>query len=156
VATSQAQSRARASLSVTDSDKARIIQSMLMNELSLSGEDRTKIVKPGRSINPCKNSESTVRTEYISSKNINAVLLSKISRINFIILGPEEIERKSQEGIQYSTFDKFEVKGLKVEVRLATVHKKGTFFSMSGVTYEFRKVSGRWIGKQTGGYGGMT
>jgi hypothetical protein len=153
----QAQSRTREALSITDNDKAQIIQSVLMRELSLSNEDRTRIIKPApRRIDPCMNSEGSTRTEYISSKNIIASLLPKISCINFVLLGPEELESKSQEGIQYLVFDKFEVKGSKVEVNLATVHAKGKFFSTAGVAYEFRKVSGRWRVKEVGGYSGMT
>ncbi|MFN7944015.1 MAG: hypothetical protein U0Z53_01465 [Blastocatellia bacterium] len=153
---SQAQSNAGASLSITDDDKAQIIHAVLMEELSLSDEDRTRIIKPSPTrTEPCKDSASR-RTEYISSKNISASLLPKLNCINFILLGPEELERKSQEGIQYLSFDRFEVKGSKVEVRLATVHAKGKFFSTTGVIYEFRKVSGRWRGEQAGGYASMT
>ncbi len=153
----QAQSRTREALSISDNDKAQIIQSVLMRELSLSDEDRTRIIKPvPRRIDPCKNSEGSKRTEYISSKNITASLLPKISCINFVLLGQEELESKSQEGIQYLVFDKFEIKGPKVEVSLATVYTKGKFFSTTGVAYEFRKVPGRWRVKEVGGYSGMT
>lgn len=153
----QEQNPANDAPSVSNNDKAQIIQSMILRELSLSDEDRTRIVKPNpRRIDPCKNSKGSIRTEYILTKNIARSLLPKISCINFVLLGPEEIEAKSQEGIQYLSFDRFEVKGSMVEIHLATVYTRGRFSTLTGVIYEYRKVSGRWRGKQTGAYNEIT
>jgi hypothetical protein len=72
------------------------------------------------------------------------------------LLKSDEIAEKGRTGISYLRFDRIESKGSKVEVRLSNSYLRGNFASSSGMIIEFRKVSGKWRGKVTGGYSSIT
>lgn len=147
----------RCVISLTDSDKAQIIGSMLRQMLSISKEDRTRVilVPQKQSASICQNQEIE-QVEYISTDNISESLLPKLPYIRFVLLRPDEIEKKRRIGISYLRFDKFEVKGSKVEVRLSNAQIRGRFASSSGMIYYYRKRNGKWRGKMAGSYSSIT
>jgi hypothetical protein len=152
--TSQARHVGRNVNAISDRDKAQIIESLLIETLSLSDEDRSRIVMPSpRDIDPCRGSVGSVRTEYILNRNLTVSLLPAVKCVNLVLLDQDELVSKSEEGIQYLLFDLFQARGSKVEVHLSNNYRHGESFWSTGVTYEYRKVAGVWRGKVTGGYG---
>ena len=147
---------AQSSVSLTDADKAQIIEIILRRMLSIPEAERLQMVlTPPKEPAPlCENPE-TEKIAYISAENISESLLPKIPCLKFVLLRPDEIKEKGKEGIYYLRLDKLEVLGQKVEARLSYSHMKGSYLFKSGIIYEYQKRSGRWEGARTGGYGSM-
>jgi hypothetical protein len=119
-------------LQLTDNDKAFIVRDVLMNENLLErglrvGEVRGEI--------------------YLSTENISPLILPEISGIRFILLDPDEKDKWPKAGYTLFEFSDFKVKGSKVIVSLTKSwsYDRGQY---TKVTYKYRKVSGKWRGKE--------
>ena len=130
-------------LKLTDEDRAEIVSQTLKREIALIKEERSKYER-GRKGN---------LTLTLSTQNIKPSLVPDIPGVKFILIEPEEIEKRIKEarGISYLAFDKFEVKGSVVMVSLSNVFRGAgrirTFISIRTNKYEYRKEDGKWIGK---------
>jgi|GEM_PF-4827407 len=87
----------------------------------------------------------------LSSQNLGLSFVPKRSRIKLILLTPDEINSKADDGrVNYLVFSKFEVKGSKVFVTLenlssANIYGKVEPFFGHGFEWKGRKKSGKWI-----------
>lgn len=130
-------------LKLTDEDRAEIVSQTLKREIDLIKEERSKYER-GRKDN---------LTLTLSTQNIRPSLVPDIPEVKFILIEPEEIEKriKQARGISYLAFDKFEVKGPVVMVSLSNVFRGAgrirTFISIRTNEYEYRKKDGKWVGK---------
>jgi hypothetical protein len=120
-------------LQLMDKDKASIVRDVLMNENLLErglrvGEVRGEI--------------------YLSTENISPLILPEISGVRFILLDPNEKDKRPKAGYTIFEFSDFKVKGSKVLVSLTKSwsYDRG---QSTKVTYEYRKLSGKWRGKET-------
>lgn len=129
-------------LKLTDEDRAEIVSQTLKREIALIKEERSKYER-----------RKGILTLTLSTQNIKPSLVPDIPGVKFILIEPEEIEKRIKEarGISYLAFDKFEVKGSVVMVSLSNVFRGAgrirTFISIRTNKYEYRKEDGKWIGK---------
>lgn len=130
-------------LKLTDEDRTEIVSQMLKREIALIKEERSKYER-GRKGN---------LTLTLSTQNIKPSLVPDIPGVKFILIEPEEIEKRIKEarGISYLVFDKFQVKGAVVTVSLSNVFRGAgrirTFISIQTNEHEYRKKDGKWVGK---------
>ena len=119
-------------IQLTDRDKAAIVRDMLMNaNLSERG------LRLGE-----------VRGEiYLSLENISPHIVPKLGGVKFISLDPKERDAWPKAGYSLFEFSDFKVRGSKVVVSLTDSwsYDPGQY---KKVTYEYRKVSGRWRGRE--------
>ena len=130
-------------LKLTDEDRAEIVNQMLSREIARLKEERSKYERRRKGN----------LTLTLSTQNIKPSLVPDIAGVKFILIEPEEIEKRIKEarGISYLAFDKFEVKGQVVKVSLSNVFRGAgrirTFISIQTNEYEYRKEDGKWSGK---------
>lgn len=142
----------QAGLEVTEEDKAAIVKSVLERKLKFqdSPERVRAILEQRLKQQGMPGADRTVKP---SAENIDPNSVPEIAGIRFILLQREEIQEKSEDGVTYLRFDKFEVEGSKVIVGLSERRRNGADISVMGTVYEYRKESDQWIGRATGGYG---
>jgi hypothetical protein len=119
-------------LQLMDKDKASIVRVVLMN---------ADLLERGLRV-------GEVRGEiYLSTENISPLILPEISGVRFILLDPDEKDKRPKAGYTIFEFSDFKVKGSKVIVSFTQSwsYNRGHF---TKVTYEYRKTSGKWRGKQ--------
>jgi hypothetical protein len=130
-------------LKLTDEDRAEIISQMLKREIARIKEERSKYERQRKGN----------LTLTLSRRNIKPSLVPDIPGVKFILIDPEEIEKRIKEalGISYLAFDKFEVKGPVVKVSLSNVDRGAgrirPFIYVKTNEYEYRKEDGKWVGK---------
>ena len=130
-------------LKLTDEDRAEIVNQMLSREIARLKEERSKYERRRKGN----------LTLTLSTQNIKPSLVPDIPGVKFILIEPEEIEKRIKEarGTSYLAFDKFEVKGPLVKVSLSNVFRGAgrirTFISIQTNEYEYRKEDGKWVGK---------
>jgi len=142
---------------ISDADKAAIIRSALLDELSVSYNDRTRIIKPhSDNADPCSGSPKKRRVEFISEKNIRKELLPSIECVKLVVLSKSQIEHTAYDGFHYVVFDQIESRNGKVYVKLATVTQKPGYYGSAGSEFEYEKISDKWTRRLIGGYGSET
>jgi hypothetical protein len=131
---------------VSDADKAEIVRLTLEDALV-----KMKILDDNPST---RGKESIV----LSSKNIKPDWVPNLPGYKLVVMSPSEIQKKadSEGDFLYLSFVGFKVKGSCVAVALANwwaVGKNSGMGYLSGSTsnYEYRKQSGKWVGKGLGG-----
>ncbi|MDQ2974838.1 MAG: hypothetical protein M3R69_05420 [Acidobacteriota bacterium] len=130
-------------LKLTDEDRAEIVSQMLKREIARIKEERAKYDKRRKGI----------LTLTLSTQNLKPSLVPSIPGVKFILIEPEEIEKRIKEalGISYLAFDTFEVKGPVVTVSLSNVDRGPgrirAFIYIKQNKYEYRKEDGKWVGK---------
>lgn len=136
----------RKDIQITARDKSQIVKSILLefdflNRHSYKGEKKGVV--------------------YLSTENISPIFIPKVSGINFVLVSPKEIEGKTNTIFGYYTFGMFKVKDSKIFVSFGNVYRdsripcsgcSGSASSTNGISYEFRKVKGKWQGKALNGY----
>jgi hypothetical protein len=129
--------------SLTNKDKAFIIKSILL-EKDLLNRDLT--------VDEIKDVVN------ISSQNISPELLPKIKGISFVLHSRKQIKEKTKTGFLYYAFSSFKIKGSKVLIDFGHYFEniEGRAFYSGGLTYEFKKVNGRWVGKEISGFGSIS
>ena len=124
---------------LSDEDKSFIIKSILEQDFEIK-----------RQISQ----ESTEEKLFIklSGENINAKLLPKFPHVEFVLLNADDIKNYKGKSHIYREFGKFEVNafGRVTVVFSKTNLHKGFFPTESETTYEYQKVSGKWVGKVVG------
>jgi predicted nuclease of predicted toxin-antitoxin system len=130
-------------IQLTDKDKAQIIESILLD---------TDFLNRGLRVGERK------EVVYLSTENISPELVPEVRGINFVLLSPEEVEEKSKTGLRFYAFGEFKVKGSKVLVSFGDTWRNDNWRAMSYRTtrYEYRRVSGRWRGKEVSVSMGMS
>ena len=130
-------------LKLTDEDRAEIVSQMLKREVARIKEERAKYDKRRKGI----------LTLTLSTQNIRPSLVPNIPGVKFVLIEPEEIEKRIKEalGISYLAFDEFEVKGPVVKVSLSNAYRGAgrirPFIYIKQNKYEYRKEDGKWVGK---------
>ncbi len=130
-------------LKLTDEDRAEIVSQTLKRQIALIKEERPKYERRRKGN----------LTLTLSTHNIKPSFVPDIPGVKFILIEPEEIEKRIKEarGISYLAFDKFEVKGPVVTVSLSNVFRGAgrirPFISIEENEYEYRKEDGKWVGK---------
>ena len=130
-------------LKLTDEDRAEIVSQTLKREIARIKEERAKYERR-------RKGDLTLT---LSTQNIKPSLVPNIPGVKFVLIEPEEIEKRIKEarGISYLAFDKFEVKGPVVTVSLSNVYRGAgrirTFIYIKTNEYEYRKEDGKWVGK---------
>ncbi len=122
-------------LRLTPKDKAQIIESILRKELSK--KDFAKLEK-----------FVFLSNELFPSELIPAIYQDKIELIE------QEVARKrakEKEGVWVFSFHEFKVKGAKVIIEFGHTQAYEKSFNSEATTYEYKKVSGKWIGSATEG-----
>lgn len=133
---------------VTDEDKAQITKLILETALL----EKVKI-PDYKLLTEGKNSI------ILSTKNIRPNWLPLLPGVKLVIMKPQDIQRKAnREGdFLYLSFTKFVIKGSCVAVSLDNTwavgkHSGMGYLSGGGFTYEYHKISGKWVGKFVSGY----
>jgi hypothetical protein len=123
-------------------DKAQIVKSILLDYEFFDLERDAD----GRMVIP------------LSSQNISPKLLPKLKAYKVDLFSPSEIKERTKTGFRYLAFGKFKSKRSIISVTFGDY-----FFNTSaqtqysnGLGYEFRKVKGKWIGKQVSGWGSIS
>ena len=130
-------------LKLTDEDRAEIVSQTLKREIALIREERSKYERRRKG-----NLSFT-----LSTQNIKPSLVPSIPGVEFILIEPEEVEKRIKEarGISYLAFDKFAVKGQVVTVSFSNVDRGAgrirPFIYIKTNEYEYRKEDGKWVGK---------
>lgn len=130
-------------IQLTDKDKAQIIKSILsdvdfLNRGLRVGERKEEV--------------------YLSTENISPAFLPEIRGVKIVLVSPEEVEERSKTGFGYYSFGEFKVSGSKVLVSFGDTWRndRGGGHSYRSTHYEFRKVAGRWRGKEVSFSVGMS
>lgn len=118
--------------SLTNADKAQIIQSILLDNrfeerLYLPDEDRLVV--------------------YLSTENISRNLVpGKIGEVKIFLKSPPEIEKGKKNWSDYCAFKKFKADGTSAFVSFHCYIRdsKATEFSLSVMEYEYRKADRKW------------
>jgi len=113
---------------ISDSDKSKIIKSILSEEFPIKDAD----------------------TICISTENIPKALIEqfpKIDGMKFILAAPENIREESGCGVENYFFGKFERKGSSILVYFGRNYSD---MSSAARRYSYRKVKGKWRGKIAG------
>jgi hypothetical protein len=139
---------------ITDADRAEIINRTLEPEFAgQEVNDRDDRVTDFELMMKAKGGI------VLSAKNIKRKLIPRLSQFKLLVLQPREIQEKAdREGdFLYLLFSQFDVKGSRVVVTLNKVWARAktsnvTYMSGGRVTYEYRKVNGRWVRKFLKGY----
>ena len=130
-------------IQLTDKDKAQIIKSILVEidflNRGLRVGERKEVV-------------------YLSTENISPELVLEIRGVNLVLVNPKEVEERAETGFSYYAFGEFKVKGPKVLVSFGDAWRNDRARAASYRTthYEYRKVSGRWRGKEVSVSMGMS
>ena len=121
-------------IKLTDKDKAQIVESILVKENLLNSELRPSEERG---------------VIYLSTDNLPSNLNLKIPEIKVILLKPDEIKEREENGLRHLAFGKFRVDGSKVEVLLNDTWQniKGGGVTYRALTYKCQKVSGKWVVK---------
>jgi hypothetical protein len=132
---------------VSDSDKAEIIRLTLEEALVKKKIPDYNLLIEGK--------ESIV----LSTKNIKPSWVSDLPGYKLALMSPSEIQKKADSGgdFLHLSFVEFKVKGSCVAVTLANSWAVGKnsgkgYLSGGGFTYEYRKQSGKWVGKGISGW----
>lgn len=127
-------------IKLADADKAEILRSVLRRELGKTRRTEVETIL------------------LLNNENIKQDWLPAIPNVRFALINADEIkaQRATASGVSFYFISKLEAQGLRVIVKCgkADEHKRGS--SSSGSVYQYRKVSGRWRGKQTEGFGSCT
>jgi len=117
---------------LTDKDKARIVESILVKENL-----------PNRELRPSEERGII----HLSAHNLPSNLNLKIPEIKVVLLKPGEIREREENGLRHFAFGEFRVDGSKVSVLLSDTWQKinGGGLALRALTYECRKVSGKWV-----------
>ena len=120
---------------LSNEDKALIIESVLKQ----TGEIQKQILK---------GSAETSLIIKVSDKNIDVKLLPIIPNVNFVLLNTEDIENYEGTILNYLEFEKIEVVDAKVTVIFTWNGLSREFFpTRTGITFEYQKTEGKWVGK---------
>jgi predicted nuclease of predicted toxin-antitoxin system len=117
--------------SISASDKIQIITSVLL---------KTDFLNRGLRLGERK------EVVYLSSENLPPNFKPKIRRIKFVLVNPEEIEKRSKEGFGYYAFGKFEIKSSRILVSFHDLWRSplSRFNLYRETEFEYGKVSDRW------------
>jgi hypothetical protein len=133
--------------SVSDSDKAEIIRLVLEDALVKKEIPDYNLLTEGK--------ENII----LSTQNIRSNWVPSLPGYKLILMSPAEIQKKADfEGdFLHLSFVVFKVKGSCVAVTLANSwavgkHSGMGYLSGGGFTYEYRKQSGKWVGKGISGW----
>ena len=116
----------------TNADKARIIQSILLDRRF---DERYALPDEVRLV------------VFLSTENIDRDLVSgKIGEAKILLKSPEEIEKEKKDWREYCAFGKFEIDGstMNVSFYYYTKDSKNEGFDRVVLEYEYRKVAGKW------------
>ena len=121
-------------LKLTDADKAQILNSVLRREIGITKRTDVKAIL------------------LLKNEIINRAWLPAIPNVEITLINNDEVKaRRTTSGkISYYFLGKLEAQGSKVIVELGKQDERGS--SSSGTVYQYRKVSGKWRGKPTGGF----
>ena len=113
---------------LSKSEKRAIVRNVLTQELGGKGMSRQGAII------------------YLSTENINPDWLRGLLSRRLVLLTPDEIkEDTTRKALRYIRFDEFEIQRTRVRI---TIHGFG-----EGITYEYRKGVGKWVGRPIKGYG---
>ena len=125
---------------VSDADKAEVFRAMLAQGTT-----------PQWGLLDPKPQETGV---ILSTKNIKRRWLQGVEGINIQLWTPAEIQRKADDeaDFQYLWMPEMKVRGQCIAVTLSNTwaigkNSKSRYISGGGLTYEYRKESGNWVGK---------
>ena len=142
------------SLGISDKDKAEITKDMLKRVLTFK-----KVMEVDAGLSDFDLLRKTQGGVVVSAVNIKPEWLPKMSGINFLVLTPQAIQRKADlEGdFMYLVFTRFDTKMLKVMVALDRIWAQAKdsnlrHLSGGGETYEYKKASGKWMGRFVEGW----
>jgi hypothetical protein len=130
---------------ISDEDKAEIIRSTL-----------AKVISPESGL---LMSEQRVDGVILSSKNIKPEWIKSPLGVKIKLMSQRQIQQKAdrQGDFLYMSFPEVRVRGTCVAVTVANSWAVGkrsrtAYLSGGGYTYEYRKESGKWVGKIIGGW----
>src|SRR5438309_2188789 len=129
-AEAQARPSSHPILTLTNTEKAQIVRSVLLKELA-------------------NRKWHGVRTVLLlNNENITPECLPRISNLRFELLDQTQIQIDVAEGeaISYLFIGTIESKGSSVRVSFGQHHESRRSSSGSGTIYEYRKVAGKWSG----------
>ena len=149
------------------SDNPLLVNPYKESEIKMSAEDKTQILKAVLSdfdsINKWMKSKEDNQTIYLSTENIPSKTVSKLHGINFELVNLQEINEKAKTGFTYYAFQEFKVIGSKVYVSFAKVYvdsgyternpgSSGSPDTITGIRFEFSKITGKWQGQIINGF----
>lgn len=130
---------------VTEKDKAEIVRLAFTDAMSWSSGLLMK--------------EQREKDIIVSTKNIKSEWLSGLSDIKFRLMSQKQIQQKadSEGDFLYVSFPELKARGQCVVIEVANTWAVGRnsgmgYVSGGGDRYEFRKVNGKWIKKNIGGW----
>ncbi len=125
---------------VSDADKAEVFRAIL-----------TQATAPQWGLLDAKQRETSV---ILSTKNIKRRWLQGFDGVNVQLWTPAEIQRLADEeaDFQYLWIPEMKVRGQCIAVTLSNTwaigkNSKSAYISGGGLTYEYRKAYGKWVGK---------
>ena len=131
---------AKPNSNLTEEDKAQIIESVLQKE-----SRKFKFLQKNGKI-------------LLAKSNIPQSLSPKLNGVEIVLIDTDEInvKRGTETGISYFAFSKIEVQESKVVVYFGRWRQSRVEYSAEGSIYEYKKMSKKWKGKLTGGFGAAT
>jgi hypothetical protein len=124
-------------LRLADADKAQILRSVLRREIRKAKRTDVEAIL------------------LLNNNEMNQDWLPSIPNVEITLINADEVKAKraTADEFSYYFFSKLEVQGSKVIVWFGKYDERKRSASSSGTIYQYRKVSGKWRGKSTGGFG---
>jgi hypothetical protein len=119
----------------TERDKQLVVRSVLTKEDLPARHPRADEVKG---------------VVYLSTENLSRSAAPRVRGVKLVLLAPQEIERREATGFGHLAFKEFKVGRRAVRVTLWDVWRNAGRGAgdLRKVTYEYRKVRSRWVGRR--------